>query len=515
MNGPRRKRILVVNVFFDDFRRTRGSPLKVPRAMGPVFLAGAFSAERCEVRLYNEQASGALHDLDLLAWPDVLVLTGLTSGFDRLLHLTAYARTLNPRVVVVAGGPAVRALPAYSRRFFDYATAGDVEDLQQIAGECLGAEYAAEEVFPRFDLPGALGKMLGYVESSRACNFRCSFCSLTGEKARYRKYDLDYLRRQILATGRRHIVLIDNNFYGNDRDFFLARVELLGELVRDGTIRGWNALVTGDFFCHDDHLPRVREAGCLSLFSGVESFDAETLRSYQKRQNTILPQVEIIRRCTEQGIMFHYGIMLDPTRRSLADLHREIELILSTPEIPQPAFFTLAIPMLGTPYFQECVDQDLLLPDVPLRSLNGCTLSLRPVDPIPRVLQFVRDLDKLAGYRLRVARHAVQFFRRYRRSLSPLQMSATVVNAAVTCVPAIATSPAALWRREPRRTHFASTEPLDPQYVPKIRLDRRFEPYFRPTMVTDSQGRLTEAVAPDVLSRAGRAALVTLPARSA
>jgi hypothetical protein len=442
-----------------------------------------------------------LRDLALLAWPDMLVLTGLTSGFDRLLHLTAYARTLNPQVIVVAGGPAVRALPCYSRRFFDYPTTGDVEDLQRIARECLGDEYVASEVFPRFDLPGALGRMMGYVESSRACNFRCSFCSLTGERARYRKYDLDSLRRQVLATGRRQIVLIDNNFYGNDRDFFLARVELLGELVRSGKIRGWNALVTGDFFSRDANLTRVREAGCLSLFSGVESFDPEILRSYKKRQNTLLPQVEMIRRCIEQGVMFHYGIMLDVTRRPLADLRREIELILSTPEIPLPAFFTLAIPMLGTPYFQECVDQGLLLPDVPLRNLTGCTLSMRPVDPIPQVLEFVRDLDTLFGYRLRVARHAVEFVHRSRRALSPLQRFTTLANAAVTCFPAVASSPAALWRRRPRRTHFASTEPLDPQYTPMIHLDRRFEPFFLPTMVTDERGELARAIAPDVLGR--------------
>ena len=31
----------------------------------------------------------------LLSWPDMLVLTGLTNGFDRMLHLTAYARSKN------------------------------------------------------------------------------------------------------------------------------------------------------------------------------------------------------------------------------------------------------------------------------------------------------------------------------------------------------------------------------------------------------------------------------------
>ena len=35
----------------------------------------------------------------------------LTCAFDRMLHLTAYARTLNPKVVVVAGGMEGRVIP--------------------------------------------------------------------------------------------------------------------------------------------------------------------------------------------------------------------------------------------------------------------------------------------------------------------------------------------------------------------------------------------------------------------
>ena len=56
----------------------------------------------CDVRLYYEQHGGALHDAELLGWPDMLVLAGPTSGSDRMLHLPAYARALNEDVIVVA-----------------------------------------------------------------------------------------------------------------------------------------------------------------------------------------------------------------------------------------------------------------------------------------------------------------------------------------------------------------------------------------------------------------------------
>jgi hypothetical protein len=489
--------VLIVNVFFDEYRRTGGSPYRVPRAMGPVFLAGAFAADLCEVRIHSEQYAGPLTDLELLVWPKMLVLTGLTNGFDRMLHLTAYARTLNPAVVVVAGGPAVRALPRRARRFFDYACLGDIEDLQGIAADVFGPDHVSADPFPRFDLAPP-SRLLGYVESSRACNFRCSFCSLTGEKARYAKYDLNNVRRQIQAVGRKEIVFIDNNFYGNDRDFFLARVEMLGELYRAGAIRGWSALVTGDFFSRPENVGLVRAAGCHSLFSGVESFDSATLQSYNKRQNTLTPQVEMIRQCLEGGVFFAYGIMLDPAARRLDELRREIEFILDTPEISLPAYFTLPIALLGTPYFHQSLREGAMLPNIRLRDLDGTILTVKPLDPLPDVLRFVRDLPALRGYRIRVIAHVARFLRRYHGRLSALQLSAEALSGALIALECFASSPGSLRRSGTERTYYGPTESLDPLYRPIMRVAGEFEGYFRPTMVTDAGGGLAADLVPDL-----------------
>jgi hypothetical protein len=492
-----RKRVLIVNAFFDEYWRTRGSPARVPRAMGPVFLAGAFSRERCDVRLYSEQYSGPLNDMRLLAWPDMLVLTGLTSSFDRMLHLTAYARALNPAAVVVAGGPAVRALPRRARRFFDHVCLGDIEELLSVAAAVLGKAYAAEQMFPRFDLAPAAG-MLGYVESSRYCNFRCSFCSLTAERTHYRAYDLAHIRRQIEATGKQHLVFLDNNFYGSDREFFLSRLGLLKELRDEGRIRGWSALVTGDFFRRPENLALAREAGCEGLFSGIESFDQRTLRAYNKRQNTLVPQVQQIRSCLEAGIVFTYGIMLDPSSRSLEDLRGEIDFILSAPEITLPAYFTLAIPLLGTPYFRDCVEKRLILPSVRLHDMDGLTVVLKPLDPIDDVVAFARDVPNLRGYRLKALRHTARFFRHHYRNLSPLQLTAAGVSAALICTQSAASSPLRPRINRPRRTFLGPTETLDPLYEPVIRLPSRYAEHFRPTMVTAPDGQLSEDVAADL-----------------
>ncbi|HTY78116.1 MAG TPA: radical SAM protein [Candidatus Bathyarchaeia archaeon] len=489
-----KKRALVVNCYFDDHRGRVRRPWKLPYAMGPVYLAGAFS-EDCEIRLYNEVSSGPLEDARLLGWPDMLVLTGLTNGFDRMLHLAAYARTRNPRVIVVAGGPAIRALPVLSRSYFDYACTGDIEELREVIREAWGPAFAADEMLPRYDLAGWIGSM-GHAEASRACNFLCSFCSLTGEGGRYQSYPIEHVRRQIVAMGRKkRLFFVDNNFYGADRRLFEARVDLVDEMRQRGYFTDWGALVTNDFFYAEENLEKVRRAGCTLLFSGVESFDRAWLQEVNKLQNLRRSPVDMIARCLERGIMFAYGLILDVTTRRLADLRRELDFVVGTPEIPLPGFLTLPIPLLATPFFRECLATGAFLPLTRLRDMDGSTLVLRTLDPLDEVAAFVRGVMALRGYRRRALRHAVRFAHRYRSALSLTQLTLAMGSTGLLCAEGLITRRGFGAGGRLPRTHVTSTEVLDPMYTPAFRVGAQYERHFRPTMVTDSAGNLTEDLA--------------------
>lgn len=499
-----KKRILIINCYFDDMRLPVGRKSKLPHAMGPAYLAGAFSDRMCDIRLYNEVYSGPLEDEKLLSWPDMLVLTGLNTSFDRMLHLTAYVRTKNRDVIVVAGGPAIRALPSLSKGYFDILCMGDMEEMVQVAEEALGKEYAVSEMHPRFDLAYWMGPY-GYVESSRYCNFKCSFCSLTGENRTYQKYDLEVIRKQIVSQGKRKntFIFLDNNFYGNDRRYFLDRVELIKELRGQGYIKKWSAPVTNDLFHRSENLKLAREAGCIALFSGLESFDMEWLRSIKKLQNVQVPQIEMIRRCIDQGIVFLYGIIFDVTSRPVSYLREELEFILDTPDIPLPSYFSIIAPILGTPFFYDCLDKNLFLPKTKLRDLDSTTLSLKPMDPIDEVATFISDIQTLRGYKRQVLQHSYGFFRKYRAVLSPFQMAVALSNGAIT---ALQLTPDRWFRLNPfhtrnrSRTHVSTTEPLDQAYRPIFRVDSQYEGYFKPTFLTDEAGYLTEDLEQDVLN---------------
>ena len=491
------KRVLVVNCYFDDSRQPIRRTTKIPQAVGPIYLAGAFSRELCEVRCYTELASGPLEDEKLLSWPDMLVLTGLTNSFDRMLHLTAYARTKNSQVIVVAGGPPVRSLPIRSRKVFDYTCLGDIEELCEVIKEAFGSEYVADTMLPRYDLAYWLGR-IGYVETTRYCNFRCSFCSLTAEGHGYQTYDIDHIRQQILASGkRRRMFFLDNNFYGSDRNHFKARLNLINEMRAAGQFREWGALVTNDFFGRDENLKLIREAGCELLFSGLESFDNDWLRNFNKLQNTKAPQVEMIAKSLNAGVVFSYGLMVDVNTRSVADLRRELNFITNTPEITVPSFVTLSIPLLGTPYFYECLKNRTILPETKLRDMDGTTILQKPVDPMDEVVKFVDDVQSMKGFHGRVLKHAAGFARIYHSKLTKMQMVLAVGAGLLVCAQPLTGSFTSLgWiRNRPRpRTYVSTTEPLDHMYTPAFRVDSRFESYFKPTMVTDKRGELHEDI---------------------
>lgn len=487
------KRILIVNCYFDASRRSLHRAFKIPQAVGPIYLAGAFSRDLCDVRCYTELASGPLEDEQLLAWPHMLVLTGLTNSFDRMLHLTAYTRSKNKNVIVVAGGPAIRALPRLARRIFDYACFGDVEELRDVVAEVFGATYSSQQVLPRYDLGYWLGST-GYAETSRYCNFHCSFCSLTAEYRPYQSHNLDYLRQQIVALGKRNrIIFVDNNFYGNDRADFHARIALIKETHRTGQFKSWAALVTNDFFVKRENVRLVKEAGCEFLFSGVESFDSEWLRRVNKLQNVGAAQTQLITECLKMGVVFSYGLIADFTSRTIDDFRRELEFILNTPELPLPSYVTLSIPILGTPYFYESLSLGRLLPNIRLRDMDGATVLEKPIDPICKVVKFLADdVHMFNRYNLRVLKHSARFACMYRKYLTGMQLIFATGGTLMQCAHRLSLSlrPTCWFGTDVPRTHLSSTEQLDRVYTPAFRVDSRFERYFRPTMVTDENGQM-------------------------
>lgn len=488
-------KVLIINAYFDPWRTATPTRWFIPRSAAPSHLAGYFNPDLVEIRIWDEVFDGALLNERLFDWPDLVVFTGLTAMFDRAHQLSAYFRHANPSVVTVIGGPIARALPALCAEVFDHACLGDVEEIASVIEVVFDRSCVSEVATPRFDLAGpSMG--IGYLETTKNCNFACSFCSLTGEGRPYVAHSEESIIRQFEAMKRVFgLMVLDNNFYGNNRESFERRVELIGERWRRGQFRGWGALVTGDLFKRPENLALMARNGCKGVFSGVESLDPAVLRSYKKPQSMTSDPRALATACAENGMFFDYGFMLDFSRQSVAEVDVQIRAVLENPSIPLPGLMTLTIPILGTPYFDESALAGRLMPGILLSDLDGQKIVEWPLEPLKTVVPFVADLLRFRGRKLALARHAIQHAWHWRRSQSWDQTAMALIRPLHRFGGKVNLGSFRQMRqsfREPPLTYCAMTDRLRDAYTPRVRLPSKFAKCFDPLRVTDEEGGLTD-----------------------
>ncbi|MDM4768074.1 radical SAM protein [Pelomonas sp. SE-A7] len=502
-------KVLVVNCYSDNNRGARGNPFFVPQSIAALSLAGAFSNEHCELRVACEFRSGPFEDLKALAWPQLLVLTGLNAALDRMKQLCAYAKTLNPGVTVVVGGPLARVLPRYCSRFFDVVLDGDAEALAELAASLYGPEHRAEPVRPRYELAPSWHPV-GYAEASRNCNFACDFCSMTAEGRPHQTLPLEHVRAQLeRLQGKQCVMFLDQNFFAGPRQHLQERLDLLAEFHDAGRIGGWAALVTSDFFAKPEWMDKARASGCIGFFSGVESLDDDQLRSYAKKQNLQLPGTERMRRCLAAGMTFHYGLIYDPLQRRARALRDEVEAIAADPTLTLPSFVSLAIPLLGTPMFRRQLEQGVLLPGLKLRDMDGRSLLTQSLDGPDELMPLLAEMDHCLVSPAQARRHAFGLWRHYRKIL-PRRALVSALSADVGCLLrrfSTATRDAHLGASATRRSHFGPSERLGTLYQPRIALAESYRGHFEATAVTDGAGELH----PDLWSDLGNRPAVLQP----
>jgi len=262
----------------------------------------------------------------------------------------------------------------------------------------------------------------------------------------------------------------------------------------------WSGFVTDTFFWDEENIRLAHETGCISLFVGVESFDdSEWLDKVNKRQNARHSQVELIRRSIDGGILFKYGLVFDPTSRTIEQMRREMDIILDTPEVPLPLFNFTAIPFPGTPLFHERIANDQILPNTHIRDLESSTLCVKPIDPIEDVVRFIQTDKNFRSDRMRAFAHHKQFLSRYKDALNFDQKLLATLNMMAMLFPGKFSSPGSVFIKKRPRTHVSTTERLDDVYTPRLPVAPRYANYFEPTVLVDTGGALNPLIQDDAL----------------
>lgn len=154
---------------------------------------------------------------------------------------------------------------------------------------------------------GSQQRLVGYTEASRGCKHRCRHCPIVPVyNGQFRVVQPDVVLediRQQVAAGAQHITFGDPDFF-NSPSHAVALVQALHAafpaLTYDVTIKVEHLLK------QRQHLPVLRETGCLFVISAVEAIDDAILERLDKRRtrNDFVAAAHLLRQT---------GLVLNPT----------------------------------------------------------------------------------------------------------------------------------------------------------------------------------------------------------
>lgn len=364
------RRLLLINPAHMLNGRIQRGPAQFPIPPLNLGYVAALTPPAWELRIIDEN----LRPENGLPWrPDLVGLTALTSNAPRAYELAQQYRAAG--IPVVLGGIHASALPDEAARYVDSVVVGEAEG----AWPQLLADFEAGRMQPRYDGGfGALEGLLlprralyprGYFTevaiTSKGCLGHCDFCAI------WRFYDQRYRVRPVdevvdeLATlpPRKLIFLADDNLtLQPERIIELCRRMVTRGVRRRLAIQG--AITLAD---NDELLTWLKRAGCVYVFVGLESLNAEALLQIGKPN--LLGQDAAGYRRRLANLHRHglgiYGSFIVGLDQDTPETFAQLERFILETEI-DCALINILAPMPGTLLWERLVAEGrLLLSDFP------------------------------------------------------------------------------------------------------------------------------------------------------
>jgi radical SAM superfamily enzyme YgiQ (UPF0313 family) len=199
-----------------------------------------------------------------------------------------YLRSLG--VSTILGGEFEAGLEHLAARLAKGDSAeGKVQEEPRISLERLSFEVPDRAGLPGIDkyahliIPGDGFRIVGSTEASRGCKHLCRHCPIVPVyngvfRVVNREIVIEDIRRQV-AAGAQHISFGDPDFFNGIRH----AMELVEVFRREFPSVTYDATIKIEHLKkHEEHLPRLKETGCLFVISAVESVDDAVLDALEK-----------------------------------------------------------------------------------------------------------------------------------------------------------------------------------------------------------------------------------------
>ena len=225
------------------------------------------------------------------------------------------------------------------------APRGLIEDLDELPppSRDLFDNYSYKKYYS-----GKFGYKTTAIMTSRGCPFACDFCSkpVFGDEFRARSASkvVDEVE-EVISLGYNRIWFADDCFTLNR----LRLVEVCDEIIKRGLKIGWECLSRVDTL--DAHTAdKMKQAGCVRMFFGIESGNDSILR-IMKKQITTKQAYIATQLCKKKGIKAGAFFILGYPGENDKTILETVKFASSLPL--DYLSFTLPYPIPGTPLFER------------------------------------------------------------------------------------------------------------------------------------------------------------------
>lgn len=194
--------------------------------------------------------------------------------------------------------------------------------------------------------------------TSRGCPMQCSFCSsaaLHGKKARRRSVENVVDEIEHLLNDFKHIdtiAFMDDTFTISKRYV----EDFCAEIKKRNLVFWWGCTARVDSI-DEDLLETMKDAGCMTLYFGVESADQQMLDKMNKNI-TIEKTINAFDISRKIGIRTIASCVLGMPDDTKANMKKTIQFVKKLK--PSYAVFSLATPYPGTRFYKESFEKNLV-----------------------------------------------------------------------------------------------------------------------------------------------------------
>lgn len=324
-----------------------------------------------------------------IASPDVVAITALTPTIGQALKSAQITRKTCSDAVIVMGGyhPTFNYQEVLENDSVDVVVRGEGEytmldlvktlenggDLEEVKGIAFkdtvtpvrppitdldSLPFPARHLLPMdhyklFNMKTSMSTMI----TTRGCPMQCSFCAsaaLHGSKLRLRspKNVVDEMEHLVKEHNVKTIAFMDDTFTLRRKRV----LEICEEIRKRDLDVLWGCTARVDTLS-EDVIRKMREAGCIAMFMGVESADQQVLDEVNK--NTSIARIRSAFELSKKEKMRTIAsVVLGMPGDTKESIKRTVKFVKELN--PSYAVFSLATPYPGTRFYQQTLEKNLI-----------------------------------------------------------------------------------------------------------------------------------------------------------